>query len=387
MMNLARYYVSLALFVVLCLMDAVFAVALLASISKGAGPIVVSLMFLLPFLWMTKKCYSYHKKIGSEKTPVKKTVAVEPEDDGPIGYAEKRVPEYEITYTDYEGEKTTRKISVLKFDGKAIEAFCFLRGEERTFHVKRISECVDLSTGEVVAGDLRQFFAGKLGMKLKPCDLYSFDEWSGISCSSVPKMPKDLHGFELNEKITMTIVTFNDGFINDEFLCENVFASSYDVDQFYIAMYNSKGERYNVGLSKIVDVKGTDNFGEYLVAKFYESDSGKVSALLQKFPAELPILVYLGRADSSLTAGKRNVICNYLNDAGAGTSEDIVAKAGRRIKIDTAEFKKAVNVFSKIIQEDRKSAFVNAAELIVGGREKAKPFGLAGLQYIESKIK
>ena len=61
--------------------------------------------------------------------------------------------------------------------------------------------------------------------------------------------------------------------------------------------------------------------------------------------------------------------------------------AGRRIKVDTAEFKKIVNAFSKISPEDRKNAFVKAAELVVGGRAKAKPFGLAGLQYIESKIK
>ena len=386
-----KYYASAVLFVILCFLDAFFILMFIYAVSKeDAGGIIGVLFFLLPLLLAAKKCYSYHKKINFKKRSSAKPISVSVEDDEhdePIGFSGKKNPEYEITYTDYEGERTTRKISVLKFDGKSIESFCFLRGEERTFYIKRISECVDLSTGEVVNEDLRQFFAKKFNMNLKPCDMYDFDEWAEMSYSQVPELPGDLHGFELNEKIKMTIVTFNDGFINDEFVCEKVYSSSYESDQFYIVMYNSKGERFNVGLSKIVSVDGVDDFAKYLESKFYESDSGKSSMLLQRFSAELSILVYLGRADASLTAAKRNVICDYLNGIGAETSEDIVAKVGRRIKVDTAEFKKIVNAFSKIIPEDRKNAFVKAAELVVGGRAKAKPFGLAGLQYIESKIK
>ena len=146
----------------------------------------------------------------------------------------------------------------------------------------------------------------------------------------------------------------------------------------------------------VITVGGRNEYGtdvneylymKYLEEKFYASDVGKTSVLLQKYSAELFVLVYLGRADASLTAAKRNIICEYLNGIGAATSEDIVARACRRIKIDTAEFKKIVDKFSKVIPEDRKKAFVDAAELVVGGRSKAKPFGLAGLQYIESKIK
>ena len=388
-MNGVRYYASLVLFVILCLMDVTFASSLLAVIGDGAGPVIATLIFLVPLLFATKKCYSYHKKIASNKTPAVKPVRVysEDESDEPIGYVEKRQPEYEITYTDSDGETSTRKISVLSFDGRAIDAFCFLRNEKRTFYVPRISECIDISAGEVIGGDLQQFFADKFNLKLKPCDVYDFEKWASKSYSSVPELPSDLHGFELNEKIRMTIVTYKEGFINDDFLCDRVMSSSYDIDQFYIMMSDSKGEHYSVGLSKIVSVDGVKNFGKYLEEKFYASDVGKTSVLLQKYSAELFVLVYLGRADASLTAAKRNIICEYLNGIGAATSEDIVARACRRIKIDTAEFKKIVDKFSKVIPEDRKKAFVDAAELVVGGRSKAKPFGLAGLQYIESKIK
>ncbi|MBO7512550.1 MAG: hypothetical protein J6T54_06235 [Fibrobacter sp.] len=395
-MNTFKYYLSLVILIVLVLLDVVFIITLIASVASGniVGAVVVGLLLFLPLLLLTKEVYSYYKKIDkkidSGKTNSEKSVVEARKNDEPdkqIKSVEIGRPEYEIVYTDHEGEKTTRKISVLKFDGRLIDAFCFLRGEERTFYVKRISECIDLSTGEVINGDLRQFFADKFNMKLKPCEMYSFDEWVDMVYSPVPELPTDLHGFELNEKFNMTIATFNDGFINDEFVCEKVYSSSYISDQFYVSMYNRKGLRFNVGLSKIVSVDGIDNFGKYLESKFYESDIGKACVLLQKFPSELSILVYLGRADTSLTANKRQIICAYLNGIGAETSDDVVSKAIRRIKIDTAEFKKIVGVFSKFIPEDGKNSFVEAAEKIIGGRAKAKPFGLAGLQYIESKFK
>lgn len=388
-MNGVRYYASFVLFVILCLMDAFFAMILIGMVGEGVAYVIAVLVFLVPLLFATKKCYSYHKKIDFNKTPAVKPVHVysEDESDEPIGYVEKRQPEYEIKYTDLDGNETTRKISVSAFDGKSLKSYCFLRNDERTFYIKRISECVDLSTGEVISGDLYEFFANKFNLKLKPCDMYDFDEWSSMSYSDVPELPDELNGFELNEKNRMTIVTYNEGLLNDEFFCERMFLSSYNSDKFYVSMRNYKGEHYNVGLSKIVSVDGVKNFGKYLEEKFYASDVGKASVLLQKYSAELFILVYLGRADASMTAAKRKVVCDYLNSIGAATSEDIVARAGRRIKVDTAEFKKIVGKFSKVITEDRKKAFVDAAELVVGGRLKAKPFGLAGLLYIESKIK
>lgn len=389
-MNRLKYYVSGTLFVILCLIDAFFGLMLLAVYDKGVGIIVFILVVMASFLFATKKCYSYHKKIDYVKKPAAKPVMVireeEKESDEPIGYVENH-PEYEIKYTDLDGNETTRKISVSAFDGRSLKSYCFLRNDERTFYIKRISECVDLSTGEVISGDLYEFFANKFNLKLKPCDMYDFDEWSSMSYSDVPELPDELNGFELNEKNRMTIVTYNEGFLNDEFICEKMFLSSYNSDKFYVSMRNYKGERYNVGLSKIVSVDGIDNFGEYLESKFYASVYGKAIALLQRYSDELSILIYLGRADASLTAAKRTAICNYLNSIGANTSEDVIARAGRRIKVETTEFKKIVNSFSKIVPEDRKKAFLDAAELVVGGRAKAKPFGLAGLQYIESKIK
>ena len=90
-MNGVRYYASLVLFVILCLMDVVFALALLAVIGDGAGPVIATLIFLVPLLFATKKCYSYHKKIASSKKPVVKSVRVysEEESDEPLWMAER----------------------------------------------------------------------------------------------------------------------------------------------------------------------------------------------------------------------------------------------------------------------------------------------------------
>jgi hypothetical protein len=163
-MNSLKYYASLTLFVVLCIIDIIFIVSLMAVWGEGAGPVGFVLVFLLLFLFATKKCYSYHKKMVIEKKPDSiQDVAVFEDDkcDEPIGNSEMYQPEYEIVYVDAEGRKSTRKISVLKFDYKVIEAYCFLRKEVRTFYVQRILECVDLSTGEIISGDLRRFFAAK----------------------------------------------------------------------------------------------------------------------------------------------------------------------------------------------------------------------------------
>ena len=169
MMNGVKYYVSMVLFVILCLLDAFFIMVLFAISKEGAGAIIGVLFFLLPFLFFTKKCYSFHKKIDYKKTSSAKPVAAVFEDDEfdePIGLAEEFRPEYEIVYVDADGRKSTRKISLLKFEGKVIEAFCFMRNERRTFYIPRILECVDLSTGEVVRGDLRRFFAKNSGKAL-----------------------------------------------------------------------------------------------------------------------------------------------------------------------------------------------------------------------------
>ena len=91
-MNGVRYYVSLVLFVILCLMDVAFASALLAVIGDGAGPVIATLIFLVPLLFATKKCYSYHKKIASSKSPAANPVRVysEEDSDDPLWMAERK---------------------------------------------------------------------------------------------------------------------------------------------------------------------------------------------------------------------------------------------------------------------------------------------------------
>ena len=76
-----------------------------------------------------------------------------------------------------------------------------------------------------------------------------------------------------------------------------------------------------------------------------------------------------------------------MKNTGRECTTEILAIVARRISIDTNDFKKIVNAFSKSVDPSKKPLFLAAANEIVGGKEKAKPFGLAGLQYIESRIK
>lgn len=94
MMNGVKYYVSMALLVIFNLLNAIFIITLIVSVyEEDAGGLIGSLFFLLPLSLVTKRCYSYHKKIDYKKTPSAKPVVAEFEDDKneePIWMAERK---------------------------------------------------------------------------------------------------------------------------------------------------------------------------------------------------------------------------------------------------------------------------------------------------------
>lgn len=299
-------------------------------------------------------------------------------------------PNYEIKYKDAEGNISVRKIFVRRFDGRVLEAHCFLRGEERTFYVPRIVECVDLETGEVINadefyGDLRWYFCKRFNKRYKPSDMFNFDEWSGFSFSSFTPLLGEMDRFEINEVFVMKIADYDDGFITRKFSCGSVWTTR--SEGFYISLEDTNGTLYDIAFNKIISVEGIEDFGKYLNDKFLNSDEGKAVRLQKNCEEELSILIYLARADSAFTAKKRNVICEYLKNSGHDCSDEILVLIGKKIKVELNAFKKYVRDYSVKIDPSKKPLFLAAANEIVGGKEKAKPFGLAGLQYVESKIK
>ncbi len=70
----------------------------------------------------------------------------------------------QIDYTDGDGKSTTRSVKVKKFDemlsGGMVIGFCELRRATRTFRIDRISECMDLETGESISS-VRDFLINK----------------------------------------------------------------------------------------------------------------------------------------------------------------------------------------------------------------------------------
>lgn len=298
-------------------------------------------------------------------------------------------PNYEIKYKDAEGNISVRKIFVRDFDGRVLEAYCFLRNDDRTFYVPRIVECVDLATGEVLSndkGDLRWYFNERFKKDFKPSDMFEYDEWVKTGVSSCTPFIDDISGFDVDDDFRMKILTYKDGVISGRFHCGKVYSSMYD--GFYMSISDDNGNSYNVEPNKIISVEGVEDIGKFINEKFLNSKEGKARRLQKECEDELSIFVYLGRADdASINEKKRSIICNYLQNTGRECTNELLAVVSKRIKVDTSEFKKIVNVFSKSIDPSKKPLFLAAANEIVGGKEKAKPFGLAGLQYIESKIK
>lgn len=298
-------------------------------------------------------------------------------------------PNYEIKYRDFEGKESVRKIFVRNFDGKVLDAYCFLRNEGRTFYIPRIVECVDLETGEVLINDkcdLRWYFNERFKKNFKPSDMFEYDEWVKTGVSSCTPFVDDISGFDVDDDFRMKILTYKDGEISGRFHCGKVYSSMYD--GFYMSLIGDNGNSYNVEPNKIISVEGVEDIGKFINEKFLNSKEGKARRLQKECEDELSIFVYLGRADdASINEKKRSIICNYLQNTGRECTNEVLAVVSKRIKVDTSEFKKIVNIFSKSIDPSKKPLFLAAANEIVGGKEKAKPFGLAGLLYIESKIK
>ena len=176
-MKTINYYLSLFFIVLFCLIDGFLLLMLVVGLRENVGAAIMVALFFSAFVFVTVKCYKWHKKYIPD-CKRKKVLAKETDqeysdvEDGDeplymLSSAKKSgfEPDCEIIYKDAEGNLSKRKIAVVSFDGRMIESYCFLRNERRTFYVQRIIECVDLSTGEVIKDDLAVYFARTFGIK------------------------------------------------------------------------------------------------------------------------------------------------------------------------------------------------------------------------------
>lgn len=369
-----------------------------SDVAQACATVVCSVLSAF-LIFLTLKIRSYSKKLDKPKYNASKCSNKLNNDDDerpdePIwtldGQNQTELkPNFEIKYKSAEGEVTVRKVFAKDFDGKMLDAYCFLRDDDRTFYVPRIIECVDLATGEVLSndkGDLRWYFNERFKKDFKPSDMFEYDEWVKMSFSSCAQLVDDISGFDVDDYFVMKIATYKDGVVSGRFHCGKVYSSMYD--GFYIAVTGEDGCSYNVEPNKVISVEGVEDIVKYINDKYLSSNECKARRLQKECESEISVLVYLCRADgSSLNEKKRTVICNYLKNTGRECTTEILAIVARRISVDTNDFKKIVNALSKMLGASSRPLLLATANEIVGGKEKAKPFGLAGLQYIESKIK
>ena len=94
-----RYYFSGALFVVLCLLDAFFGLMLLVAFSQSVEMVIGTIVFLLPLLFVTKKFYSWHKKIEpkSKRVIPGQSKFFEDENDEPLWVSAENKTEFQTS--------------------------------------------------------------------------------------------------------------------------------------------------------------------------------------------------------------------------------------------------------------------------------------------------
>lgn len=57
-----------------------------------------------------------------------------------------------VRYTDAAGNATERAVAPTQFGSDSFRGCCALRRAERTFVYRRVSEAIDLNTGEIIPG-------------------------------------------------------------------------------------------------------------------------------------------------------------------------------------------------------------------------------------------
>jgi hypothetical protein len=61
------------------------------------------------------------------------------------------LPDYKISYTDRNGMATDRRITIARIEGDMLYAYCHLRHARRTFHISRVVQWTNCSSGEITS--------------------------------------------------------------------------------------------------------------------------------------------------------------------------------------------------------------------------------------------
>lgn len=177
-------------------------------------------------------------------------------------------PEFEIRYKGGDGAISVEKIIVLGIGDARVDAFSFTRNEFHTFYIPGIEACVDISTGELINENLMVFFIKFLYPRRKLSRIFTYDDWCEISYVVIPEeLPEDLCFFKLDKTLHARIVSYKENVIEDDFYFGKIMDSYYYSDKYFIEVKDSKGEKMNVGFSKILSVENR-NFVEYLLEEF-----------------------------------------------------------------------------------------------------------------------
>ena len=264
---------------------AIIAIVAITNISKDASGsvavIVISLIFMIPIGFIMHYISKKTKvNVGGAKKLVEKSVQASPSDDEDLMYKlsqlhKKLRPEFEIRYRGGDGKVSVEKIIVLGIRDNRVEAYSFARCKEHTFYLPGIEACVEISTGELINENLMVFFTQFLYPRRKLSRIFDYEEWCYIPYVVIPEgLPGDLCFFKIDQTLHARIVTYQKGVVEDDFYFGKIVDSYYESDQYYIEVKDSRGNKMNVGFSKILSVENR-NFVEYLLEEFSKANFAK----------------------------------------------------------------------------------------------------------------
>ena len=355
------------------------------SISSFKDSVFVSIfLFVLsvPFMITAWKSVSYLRKKEKNEIVCDRELPASYNKVSESNY----LPEYEISYIDSNGELTVRQIKIINFKGRTITAFCFLRNANRTFVVSKIKECIDISTGVLIDEELHFYFNRKFNKRFEISEMFSFEEWCCAEFVDVAAIPEDIEGFDLNEFLNLRFYDYKAGEIYGSFKCGKIHSSLFNQGQFYISVTSANGDVFNVDFGKIFFVENIENFVNYVVNKFKNSDLFKSQSLLRNHGLELEILAYLGRVNSSISKTKRKVIVDYFASTGFSCDDNIVALSLRNVTVDLNKFQKNVDCFAVSKTASEKDRLLSYSYEIIGNLENKSILCRDAVRYIREKF-
>ena len=294
--------------------------------------------------------------------------------------------DYEISY-ERDGEEIVRwiKPKAISCDGHCLDAYCFLRKENRTFNFSKIKWMKDCRGKEIDSPKI--FFHKKFKQP------FSASEYADIDFGvNKFELPDDILSSRENLRLNIEADYFERTGENVRYkMTVNCIRTSSFSDEYYVKCEFENGESRNLSTNKLTNIVNTDsgelieNLAKTIFEIYQTSPEGYYKKFVKNFSDELNVLNFIGRADGSLAQREKDVIFQYFSNFEiAGLDKSFIDKAFRGLKTDMPDLKKSLrNLKNK--ENFNSKLFIDCAKGIVACG-KATALELAAIGEVEKNF-